>query len=56
MDPTGGAGLWVLVAIIAIIAAVWIFAPTAWAIGVTVGLVALFVAFIVFVFSNARFT
>jgi hypothetical protein len=56
MDPTGGMGLWLLLAVIAIVIVLWIFAPFNWALGVSLVLGGLFVAFILFVFSNARFT
>ena len=56
MDPTGGLGLPILVAIIVAIIAMWVFAPFGWALGVSLVLLGLFVAFIVAVFSTARFT
>jgi hypothetical protein len=54
MDPTGGMGLWLL--LVAIVIALWIFAPFNWALSVSLVLGGLFVAFILFVLSNARFT
>lgn len=56
MDPTGGLGLPLLIVVVAIIACVWIFAPLAWALGVSVVLGGGFVALMLYVLSNARFT
>lgn len=56
MDPTGGIGLWILLAVIAAIVLLWVFAPHAWAIGGSIGLAAAFIAFILYVADNTRFT
>jgi hypothetical protein len=56
MDPTGGIGLWALLGVIIAVVLLWIFAPFNWALGISIVLVVAFVAFIVWVFSNARFT
>jgi hypothetical protein len=56
MDPTGGWGLKILIAVIAIIIAIWIFAPFAWALGISIALAAAFIGFVLYVCSNTRFT
>lgn len=56
MDPSGGMfGVLFFVILIAIIL-LWCFAPFTWALGATIGLGVAFVAFVVWVLSNARFT
>jgi hypothetical protein len=55
MDPTGGWGLKLLVALVIAIALLWWLAPHAWALGISIALGAAFVAFIVAIFSSARF-
>ena len=56
MDPTGGWGLKLLLVLIVAIVLLWWMAPSAWALGVSIILGVAFVAFIVSIFSNARFT
>lgn len=56
MDPTGGWGLKFLIALIVAIVLLWVLAPHAWAVGISIALGAAFVAFIVAIFSSARFT
>jgi hypothetical protein len=56
MDPTGGWGLKLLIALVVAIGLLWWLAPFAWALGISIALVVAFVVLIVAVFSTARFT
>jgi uncharacterized membrane protein YeaQ/YmgE (transglycosylase-associated protein family) len=56
MDPTGGWGLLILLGVIGAIILLWIFAPFEWALWSSVGLLVAFVALMIYVFKNARFT
>lgn len=56
MDPTGGWGLKIFVALVIAIALLWWLAPHAWALGISIALAAAFVALMAYVISHARFT
>lgn len=56
MDPSGGMFGIILVAITVIIALLWVFAPHAWALGITIALGIAFVCLVIYVLSTARFT
>jgi hypothetical protein len=56
MFPASGFFATLLVAITVIIALAWVFAPHAWALGITIVLVIAFVCFVAYVLSNTRFT
>lgn len=56
MDPSGGWFLWILIAIIIAIVLLWVFAPHAWALGISAVLVVAFVIFVVTILSGTRFT
>lgn len=56
MDPTGGLGLWLLLGVVVAGVLLWLFAPIAWAVGITVGLAVVVIGFILYVLSNARYT
>ena len=56
MDPTGGMAGKGLIALAVIVALLWIFAPWAWAAGISAALVIGFFSLLLFILSNARFT
>jgi hypothetical protein len=56
MDPTGGWGFKLLIALIVAVGLLWWLAPFAWALGISLALGAGFVIFIVSIFSSARFS
>lgn len=56
MDPTGGWGLKLLIALIVAIVLLWWLAPFAWALGISIALGVAFIWFIVSIFSSARFS
>ena len=55
MDPTGGFGLPLLLVVAVIILAMWLFAPSGWALGVSFVFGGGFLALLIWVLSNARF-
>lgn len=56
MDPTGGWGLKLLLILVVAIILLWVFAPHAWALGISIALGVAFVVFILYVLSTARYT
>lgn len=56
MDPTGGFAGKGFVAVLVVVALLWIFAPFAWAAGISLVLFVAFLALILFIVSNARYT
>ena len=56
MDPTGGMAGKGLIALAVIVALLWIFAPWAWAAGISLALAIGFFALLLFILSNARYT
>lgn len=56
MDPSGGWFGYILIAIVVIIAGLWIFAPHAWALGISIGLAVIFIVFVFYILSNTKFT
>lgn len=56
MDPTGGLGLYAIFAMVIGIIALWIFAPTAWAIGLSIALAAVVLGGLIYIISNAHYT
>lgn len=56
MDPTGGLAGKGFIALIVAIVLLWIFAPWAWAAGISAALAIGFFAVVLFILSNARYT
>lgn len=56
MMPNILPGWWVLIGALLLVVAVFIFGGLAWGFGVFLGLAFLFVAFVLFILSNTRFT
>lgn len=56
MFPSLHGGWYVLAAIIAAVVAAWIFLPQGWAVGITVGIGAVFLGVFFYVAANTRFT
>ena len=56
MDPTGGLGFYALIAMVIAIIALWLFAPTAWAIGLSIGVAVVVLGGLLYILSTARYT
>lgn len=56
MDPTGGVGWKLIVALIVAVVLLWLFAPHFWAVGISVFLGVVVLGFIFYVLVNARYT
>ena len=56
MDPTGGMGLWILLGCVVITIAAFFILPHIWAVALAIALGIGFVALIVYVLNNTRFT